>query len=128
MVKLPEWISGNIFIRPNRGQAGDVVAGHTHNFDHTTIVFRGSVKVRATFPDGTTMERVFPAASHFLVKADVTHEITFLEDGEFWCVYSHRDPQGRIIGVTDPLGNRARNTSARLRPGVNRASMVEVIW
>ncbi len=97
-MKLPEWISGNIFIRPNPlEKKGDVVEGHKHNFDHTTIVFKGSVHVKAVKPDGTIKEKDFVAPSHFLVKADTEHEITALEDNtEFWCVYSHRDPQGRI--------------------------------
>lgn len=98
-MSLPEWISGNIFIRPNPGKAGDVIGGHTHNFDHTTIVFRGAVKVEATTPDGRVRVQEFRAPAHFLVKAEVKHEITFLEDGEFWCVYSHRDPQARISEV-----------------------------
>ena len=94
---IAEWVSGNIYIRPNRGLAGTVVAGHTHHFDHTTIVFAGAVHVKATTPDGQVLrERDFHAPAHFLVKAEVWHEISFLEDGEFWCVYSHRTPQGRV--------------------------------
>lgn len=95
---MPEIVSGNIFIRKNILQKlGDECGGHTHNFDHTTIVFRGSVHVVAEFPDGTVHEQTFEAPSHFFVKADVKHAIKALEDNtEFWCVYSHRDPQGRI--------------------------------
>ena len=94
----PEWISGNVFIRPNYlSKVGDRVGGHTHNFDHTTIVFQGAVHVRATRPDGVVIERDFAAPSHFLVRADVTHEITATAPHTvFWCVYSHRDPQGRV--------------------------------
>lgn len=93
-----EWISGNIFIRPNPlPKAGDKVDGHTHNFDHTTIVFRGAVHVKATLPNGTIIERDFHAPAHCLIRADVMHEITALEDNtEFWCVYSHRTPQGEV--------------------------------
>lgn len=44
----PELTCGNIFIRPNYLEAvGDKIDGHQHNFDHTTIVFVGSVHVRA---------------------------------------------------------------------------------
>ena len=103
-----EWISGNIFIRPNKlPEVGNSVDGHTHNFDHTTIVFSGRVNVKAwkAMPDGTKGEfladRNFGGADdisrHFLVKADVFHLITALEPNtEFWCVYSHRDPQGDV--------------------------------
>lgn len=98
-----EWISGNIFIRPNTlDHAGQCVDGHTHNFDHTTIVFTGSVHVEATLPNGEVKTGVFEAPAHFLVKADVTHKITALVDNTvFWCVYSHRTPQGDIIQEYD---------------------------
>lgn len=94
-----EWVSGNVFIRPNKLPAiGDAVDGHTHNFDHTTIVFTGAVKVTATTPDGRVIERDFNAPSHFLVKAEVTHRIVATEPGtEFWCVYAHRTPQGDVV-------------------------------
>jgi hypothetical protein len=57
-----ERISGNIYIRPNAlTNAGDVTHGHKHNFDHTTIVFAGSIAVKATLPDGKVIERTFDA-------------------------------------------------------------------
>lgn len=97
-MQQPEFVSGNIFVRPNAlANIGDKVDGHTHNFDHTTIFFRGSFHVKATLPDGRVIERDFVAPDHCLIRADVTHEITALEpDSLFWCVYAHREPQGRI--------------------------------
>ena len=97
-VSQGEWVSGNVFIRPNTLEAvGDVVEGHTHHFDHTTIVFRGAIHVKAKLPTGAVIERDFHAPSHCLIKAEVMHEITALEPNtEFWCVYSHRTPQGTI--------------------------------
>ena len=94
-----EWASGNVFIRPNPlPKAGDRVHGHRHNFDHTTIVFRGAIHVRAVTPDGRVIEQDFTAPAHCLIKAEVEHEITALVDGtEFWCVYAHREPQGDIV-------------------------------
>ena len=111
-----EWISGNILIRPNAlPVVGDKVDGHTHNFDHTTIVFKGRVNVKAwkALPDGAKGEfladRNFGGpddiSRHFLVKANVLHEITALEPNtEFWCVYSHRDPQGDVTQVNTGWG------------------------
>lgn len=94
-----EWASGNIYIRPNvLPKTGDKINGHKHNFDHTSIVFTGSVHVRGVCPDGRVIEQDFHAPSHFLVLKDVEHEITALEDGTtFWCVYSHRSPQGDVV-------------------------------
>ena len=103
-----EWASGNIFIRPTVFQkAGEKINGHEHQFDHTSIVFTGSVRVKAVFPEtGKEVTQEFHAPAHFLVKANVKHEITALEDGTiFWCVYAHRTPQGDVvqqhIGWTD---------------------------
>lgn len=92
-----EIISGNIFIRPNKKEVGEKVIGHKHNFDHTTIFFTGKWKAKATLPNGTVLEKEFMAPSHALIRADVVHEFECLEAGEFWCVYSHRTPQGDII-------------------------------
>ena len=45
-----EWISGNVFIRPMGGREGllpdEVIAGHTHNLDHTSIFFCGRWRAR----------------------------------------------------------------------------------
>lgn len=94
-----EWISGNIFIRPMEFEkAGQVCPGHTHRFDHTTVVFKGAVRVKAKTPDGRLIEREFTAPAHFLVLKDVEHEITALvDDTMVWCVYSHRTPQGDVV-------------------------------
>lgn len=94
-----ERVSGNVFIRPVvLARVGDVTDGHTHNFDHTTIVFRGGVRVVATTPDGRALDREFRAPASFLVLRDVEHRITALEDDtEYWCVYSHRTPQGEVV-------------------------------
>ena len=94
-----EWSSGNVFIRPNTlDHAGDVTHGHAHQFDHTTIVMEGAVRIRATLPDGRVIDREFRAPAHALILAGVEHEITALEDQTvYWCIYSHRSPQGEVV-------------------------------
>ncbi len=96
-----ELVSGNIYLRPNPLlKAGDLVAGHKHNFDHTTFVIRGSVHVKATLPDGTIREKDFEAGQHFLVRVDTIHEISaIVDDTLFYCIYSHNTPQARISQV-----------------------------
>jgi len=96
MATTAELISGNIFIRKHALVKDEQIVGHTHHFDHTSIVHTGSVSVRAVLPSGQVIERTFAAPDHFLVRADVEHTITALEPTLFWCVYSHRDPQGRV--------------------------------
>lgn len=97
-----EWVSGNVLIRPNTlEKAGDVTQGHGHKFDHTTIVFKGAIRVKAKLPSGE-IERDFKAPAHCLIRAGVEHEITALQDNTvYWCVYSHTTPQGEISQVYD---------------------------
>lgn len=110
-----EWVSGNLFIRPSGIlEAGQRCGGHTHNFDHTTIVFTGSVHVvkwaQRVRSNGDPMlddageevwlvvtERDFAAPAHFLIEANARHDIIALEDGtQYWCCYAHRSPQGDV--------------------------------
>ena len=97
-VNPPEWVSGNVFIRRNLlEEVGDLVEGHTHAFDHTTIIFTGAVRIIAWQRGEVIADRVFAAPAHCLIRADVEHEITATEPHtEFWCVYSHRDSQARV--------------------------------
>lgn len=93
----PELILGNIFVRPNQGNKGERVDLHTHKFDHTMIFFTGRFRVLAIMPDGRLLEKEFHAPDLCLIKAEVAHEVSYLENGsEFMCVFAHRDPQGRV--------------------------------
>jgi hypothetical protein len=96
---MSEWQSGNVFIRANKlHKSGDVTKGHKHNFDHTTILFKGSFKITAHLPNGTEVIREASAPAHFLIRADVEHTLVATsDDTEYWCVYSHRTPQGDIV-------------------------------
>ena len=101
--KVTEFVSGNIFIRPNALlPKGYVTHGHKHKFDHTTIVFSGSVHVKLTNEDGTVIEKDFVAPSHFLTRANIEHEITALEDNTtYWCVFSLRNADGEVVQEFD---------------------------
>lgn len=93
-----ERMMGNFFRRSMEfSKSGDRVDGHAHNFDHVTLVFTGSIRVKAKLPTGE-VERVFHAPDWVLIKAGVEHEITALENGTVcWCLYSHRTPQGDVV-------------------------------
>ncbi len=101
--KNEEFVSGNIFIRPNSLlPKGFVVDGHKHTFDHTTILFSGSVHVKKIDEDGTVTEKEFKAPSHFLIKAGVEHQITALQDDTtYWCVFSIRKEDGEVVQEFD---------------------------
>lgn len=98
-----EYASGNIFIREMRfPKAGAVVHGHAHNFDHTTYVARGSVRVERLAPDGTVerivVKRAGDGFNWLLIQAGVIHRLTALEDESMaHCIYSHRTPQGDVV-------------------------------
>lgn len=87
----------NIFPRPNvMKKKGDVLAGHTHTFDHVTFVAKGAIGVSVEI-DGQTVQRRVKAGSGVLIKADREHTIIALQDDtRFVCIYAHRDAQGEV--------------------------------
>lgn len=115
---MSEYVSGNVFVREMRfGKAGEIVNGHAHNFDHTTYVARGALRVdqlaapiqvgtdatgAPTYEDGAILKTVVKRATDgynwVLIKAGVHHRITALEDGSIGhCIYSHRNPQAEVV-------------------------------
>ncbi len=105
-----ERVSGNIYIRQMGPlKAGQEVAGHSHNFDHTTFIRTGAVLISADLPDGRHIEREFYSVRpgcidkyYALIKAKVVHQIKSIEDDTVLdCIYSHRSPQGEIVEQYD---------------------------
>lgn len=102
-----EYVSGNIFIRQMFfPTAGFVVVGHRHDFDHTTYVARGSLRIERLDAHGNVERSIVKTASAgynwCLIKAGVIHRLTALEDDSMGhCIYSHRDPQGEVIQLAD---------------------------
>ena len=84
---------GNLFFRKSGYcPAGKTMPRHSHNFDHVTILFQGSLRIAR---GEEVVELTAPA--HILIKAGIEHEITALEDDTvYWCVYAHRTPQGEV--------------------------------
>ena len=80
----------------------DVGELHEHNYDHTTVVFRGSIIVKV---DGQE-HGPYEVGEHVVIKAGVKHEIKAQEDGtQYWCIFSHRDFDGTVI--QNYVGNAA---------------------
>jgi quercetin dioxygenase-like cupin family protein len=68
-------------------KAGDANEGHIHNYDHTTLLAYGSVRVHV---DGNTTD--FKAPQMIYIKAGKSHFIEALEDGTVaYCVHALRD-------------------------------------
>lgn len=98
-----EFVSGNVYIREMKFEkAGDATEGHEHNFDHTTYIVSGALKIEQLDASGNVVKFVEKHANHgqnwVLIKAGVKHRITALEDNSLGhCIYSHRTPQGTIV-------------------------------
>jgi len=68
-------------------KAGDIETGHSHQFDHQTLVAKGSIKVKAN-----NKETVFHSPHCVFIKSGVEHELIALEDNTVvYCIHALRD-------------------------------------
>ena len=78
-------------------KAGDLEHGHTHPFDHLTLLAAGSLRV--TVNNRTTE---FKAPHMIYIKAEYEHEIVALEDNTVaYCIHALRNGQG-VDDIIDP--------------------------
>lgn len=84
----------NLFSRMMHFQnAGDIEQGHTHQFDHLTLLAKGRLKVTV---DGQVS--VFTAPQMIYIRADKVHELEALTDNTVaYCIHALRDSQGDIL-------------------------------
>lgn len=70
-------------------QAGDIEVGHTHQFDHLTLLARGKLLVTV---EGVATE--FTAPHMIYIHKDKVHELQALTDGTVaYCIHALRDNQ-----------------------------------
>lgn len=68
-------------------KAGNTEYGHTHAFDHLTLLAAGAVRITV---EGTASE--FTAPHMIFISKDKRHEITALvDDTVAYCIHAHRD-------------------------------------
>lgn len=68
-------------------KAGDVEQGHSHQFDHQTLLAKGSLKIVL---EG--VENTYHAPHIIFIRKDHRHELTALEDGTVcFCIHALRD-------------------------------------
>lgn len=78
-------------------KAGDVNDGHTHVFDHQTLLGKGKVKVTV---NGKVSE--FTAPTIIFIRAGFEHQIQALEDETVcYCIHAIRDGE-RVEDIIDP--------------------------
>jgi quercetin dioxygenase-like cupin family protein len=99
--------------------AGDKEIGHTHPFDHLTLLASGRLQVTV---DGQVSE--FAAPHMVYIKADKVHELVALEDGTVaYCIHALRDGNG-VDDILDPaMIPKGVNALAVARPVVNNGAM-----
>jgi quercetin dioxygenase-like cupin family protein len=74
-------------------EKGDVEQGHTHHYDHLTLLASGIVKVTVEGKD-----TVFKAPHMLVIVKDKVHRIEALENGTVaYCVHAIRDSEGNIM-------------------------------
>jgi hypothetical protein len=77
--------------------AGDINDGHTHIFDHQTLLGKGSVKVTVNGKDSE-----FTAPTIIFIRAGFEHQIQALEDDTIcYCIHAIRDGE-RVEDIIDP--------------------------
>lgn len=88
----------NLFSRMMHFQkAGDVENGHTHPFDHLTLLASGKLQVTV---DGNVS--VFEAPHMIYIHKDKNHELVALEDDTVaYCIHALRDGNG-VDDILDP--------------------------
>jgi len=87
---------GNIWVKSHtlkkKGQTNG--GGHSHHFDHVTLLIKGSVSVSV---EGGP-EKEFHAPTFVIVKKEKSHKFTALEDDTiYYCVFALRDIDGQPI-------------------------------
>lgn len=109
--------AGALFIRHMHFQkAGDREFEHSHNFDHMTLLVKGSLDVKAK--GKTTRFVAGPAGQIIYIKADTLHELTALEDDTVaCCIHALRDkrnPENLLDASMIPEGVDAERFAAPL--------------
>jgi hypothetical protein len=101
----------NLFSRMMRfRRAGDTEIGHTHQFDHLTLLASGKLKVTV---EGVATE--FSAPHMIYIRADKVHELVALTDETVaYCIHALRDKDtGDILDPSMiPLGVSPLSMSA----------------
>jgi quercetin dioxygenase-like cupin family protein len=95
---------GNVWVRSHylhkKGYTND--GGHTHNFDHVTLLATGSVLVEV---DGYEPKE-FIAPTFITIEKNHHHKFTALEDGVvYYCVFAMRDEDGQVIVDEENMPN-----------------------
>lgn len=96
-----EFETCGIFVRPMiLENVGDLIDGHTHNFDHLMLCLKGSAHIVAKYTDGSlAFEDDITEGGYVAVQKNIEHEITATSvPYKQFCVYPSRFPNGKVAG------------------------------
>lgn len=93
----------NVWIRQKHFPVvGKELNGHTHKYDHVSLLAKGKVKVRIG-----DIEKEFTAPTFIVIRKDDVHNVTALEPDTLWyCIFADRDIDGEVF---DPEKNCPRD-------------------
>jgi hypothetical protein len=116
---------GNIWVRQNwlEKAGNDNNGGHTHHFDHVTLLAKGSVSVEV---EGHPA-KVFTAPTFIVIKKEHKHKFTALEDQTlYYCVFALRDLDGNVTdfysGDNNPYGSADSDGHETMKPVMDSTS------
>jgi quercetin dioxygenase-like cupin family protein len=99
--KISLGMTGNVFSRMMHFQkAGDIEKGHTHNFDHLTLLAKGKILIRVN-----QEETEYVAPRMIWISASEVHELKALEDDTVaFCIHAVRDGDEIVDASMVPNG------------------------
>lgn len=85
---------------------GDTELGHSHLYDHATLLSKGALKVEMLDESGnTTSQKIFKAPSFIFIAKDIKHKLIAIENDTIaCCIHALRDIDEDIIS-SDTLVN-----------------------
>jgi hypothetical protein len=112
MIKHELGFFGNIWVRQNvLEKTGERFGGHKHEFDHVSLLTKGSVRVEV---EGY-QPKEFVAPTFIVIKKEHKHDFIALEDDVNWyCVFALRDLDGEVVEVYDKEKHNPLSASANI--------------
>ena len=95
---------GNLWVKQNSYVAGSTRTGHTHEFDHISLLAKGVVRVHVKGVE----PKVFSAPTFIVIKKDHEHHFEVIEDATWYCVFAVKGKEYDfdLFGEkNDPIGN-----------------------
>ena len=94
---------GNIYARHMTfPKTGDSLSGHSHEYDHVTLLSAGALQVKLWGVGGAEKITDYTAPAFIEIQANRSHELTALSDRtEAWCIFAVRDLDGTVMQRVD---------------------------